>query len=144
MTQTYAISNDQRLRIAGLAAGAGLLTACAMTLFGASPLHYLPQTGFHLAAFLGAGSAGFVVADGFGRPGVRGLVRAALSAGVSTVLGAGLGAMYLVGPFEDMGAAALGAVVVADALLSGTITLKAWTVSMILLHLMAGRIRAAD
>lgn len=82
-----------RARSATLTAIAGGALAQSMALWGGTLARFLPP--WHvliLAAMLGAGMAGFLLADAFGRAGVWGAVWSAVGWICATVVGAGLGA----------------------------------------------------
>ncbi|AXI46029.1 hypothetical protein C1J03_08375 [Sulfitobacter sp. SK012] len=136
------LSNQTRLCIAALTGLVGLVTAFAMTELGGNLRHMLPDTGFHLAAMIGAGVAGFVFADGFGRPGGKGMLWAALSAIGATLAGSGLGAMLILPlPHAQMGVFVFGWVTLAEAATHSFLSVKLWVAAMVMLHLATAKLR---
>ena len=144
MYHDLSLSNQQQLKIAALTGSVGFATALAMTTFDPGLQYFLPEAGFHLAATLGAGYAGFIAADGFGRPGAAGLCWAMATALFTTLAEAALGAMLLAPPFMAPLAAPLGWVALAEAAGEGDQIVKLWLGSMTLLHLCAIQARLAD
>lgn len=142
MYRRVELANETRVAIAGLTALAGAATAWAVSVFGSRILHMLPENGFHLAAFLGAGIAGFVLADGFGRPGLWGFSRAAITAGLATLAGAWLGAVLITPPGEAwFSVGILGWIMLADAVAADIAIPKIWAAAMVGLHLIAMQLR---
>ena len=142
MYQPLDLEVPTRLRIAALTGLAGLATAIAISGLTISLPRILPETGFHLAALIGAGIAGFVLADGLGRPGAWGAFRAACTALAMTLFGAWLGALLVYPPgVAPFSAGALGWIMLADAATENLTTVKLWAAAMLLLHLAAGRLR---
>lgn len=85
-----------RTRSAALVALAGGAMAQAMVLWGGSLARFLPPwQALLVAAALGAGVAGFALADAFGRSGRWGLIWSYVAWPVATALGAGVGAVFL-------------------------------------------------
>ena len=133
------LTRPTRLAIAALTATTGGATAFAFTEFGGRFVRMLPETGFHLAAILGAGIAGFVLADGLGRPGVRGAIMGGLTLVAMTLLGAWLGAV-LIYPSASPLVGFMGWMALAEAAAYPTI-LKIWGVAMMLLQLISTSLR---
>lgn len=85
-----------RARSAALVALAGGAMAQAMVLWGGSLARFLPPwQALLVAAALGAGVAGFLLADAFGRSGRWGLIWSCVAWPMATALGAGVGAVLL-------------------------------------------------
>lgn len=141
MYQMLELTERTRLMIAGLTAVAGGATAVAITELGGRMQHYLPDSGFHLAAVVGAGLAGFILADGFGRSGLRGGLSAVTTAVLVTLLGAWLGAALIAwSPRPEAGF--LGWLALLEAVSANPLILKIWAAAMLVLQGGAARLRA--
>jgi hypothetical protein len=128
--------------LTGIAGGA---TAQTMTLWGGDLARFLPpMTPMIVAASLGAGLAGAILADGFGRRGWCGVVTSALLWPFTTALGAAIAAMPfglvdMVGQSftrRNMLHAALesaprGLVAVADGILFSPVVAAIWAISLL-------------
>lgn len=140
MNQSLDLSERNRLVISGLTAVTGGVTALAITQFGGGMLNHLPDSGFHLAAFVGAGIAGFILADGLGRPGVGGGLLGLVTVLLLTLSGAWLGAALL-SPTASIEIGFLGWIALIEAS-AHPLVLKIWAVLMLFLNLKAAGLRA--
>ncbi|MEO0381782.1 MAG: hypothetical protein AAF252_16055 [Pseudomonadota bacterium] len=135
----------QRVRCGVLMALAGGAVAQAMTLWGGDLARFLPPLSIMLcAAFVGAGVAGFFLADAFGRRGWGGIVWTALAWPLATAMGASLGA-GLVGtasspeplaslPEALTAGAPLGWMAVTDGITSSPAVALIWVVCGLAMH----------
>ena len=135
----------QRLRCAALIAMSGGAVAQAMVLWGGQMARFLPPLPVLMsAAVAGAGLAGIVLADAFGRQGRRGAIRSAIAWPVVTGLGAMAGASLLAldparGPASMLAnalkeGAPLGFLAVADGIATSPAVLAIWLVAGVAVH----------
>lgn len=135
----------QRVRCSVLMALTGGAVAQAMTLWGGDLARFFPPLSIMLcAAFVGAGVAGFMLADAFGRKGWVGLVSSTLGWPLATIVGASLAA-GLVGtasspeplaslPEALTQGAPLGLMAVTDGIVSSPIVAIIWSVCGLAMH----------
>ncbi|MFL4470767.1 hypothetical protein ACERZ8_13070 [Tateyamaria armeniaca] len=97
-----------RLRCAALTAMAGGAVAQTMSLWGGHLARFLPPMAVMMGAgAVGAGIAGLILADAFGRAGRRGAFCALLGWPIATLLGAVIGATLVVIEAMELSAATL-------------------------------------
>lgn len=159
MTRFFKLSRIPRLQMALAVACAGLLVSLVMVHWGGSMSRHLPENGFHFAAFVGAGLAGLLLADGLGHHGQRGWVLSALSFLGMTILGGPLGAslgMYVTLPFYGemegfkvswfIGSLphlwGLGWLALADGLTTSIAVASVWLLSIVPVHVAARLLRS--
>ncbi len=145
MTHAKLIPSRLRLKLAGMTALAGGIVSVAMVIVGGPMARFLPSgDGFHLAALVGAGCAGFFCAGGFGRAGRRGWMMASLVAVVATVTGAIVGSTLIGVTAGTVTGSGMGLLAILDAS-SSPAAVGIWGATMALLHIMAraARRRAA-
>lgn len=102
-----------------------------------------------VAAFFGAGLAGLLTADAFGRPGLIGFVTLLISAPLATVLGSAI-AMMLLAPVLDgsipfawfIEFVLKGAFVIPFAVMESEIVVLIWMLLMLTVHLAMRRLRS--
>ncbi|MEL6807247.1 MAG: hypothetical protein AAFO97_05665 [Pseudomonadota bacterium] len=135
----------QRVRCGVLMALTGGAVAQAMTLWGGDLARFFPPLSIMLcAAFVGAGVAGFMLADAFGRKGWVGFVSSTLAWPLATVIGASLGA-GLVGtasspeplaslPEALTAGAPLGLMAVTDGIASSPVVAIIWIICGLAMH----------
>ena len=135
----------QRLRCAALVALSGGAVAQAMTIWGGQMARFLPPHPYMiLAGFVGAGLAGILLADAFGRGGKGGALLSGLFWPIATLLGACLGAALLIFGLEGPAnvtphsalesGADLGTLAVMDGVFTGPLVAVIWFVSGIAVH----------
>ncbi|MBY5932156.1 hypothetical protein KUV51_04025 [Tateyamaria omphalii] len=122
---------------------------------GGDMARHLPDAPlFHVSAAAGAGLAGLLLADGFGRRRWAGHLIAMLSAGAATVLGAGFGAFIALafaattsasGNLADVAGMApfLGFIAVADGLGTSVPVAVTWLLAMTSVQIWMRRLRSA-
>ncbi len=86
------LMKNNRFRFACAVAWSGGIVAIAMVYICGAELRALGSALFYVTAVLGAGAAGWLCADAFGRDGPLGIVCAAAGGVLMTLLGAGIGA----------------------------------------------------
>ena len=135
----------QRVRCGALMALSGGAVAQAMTLWGGDLSRFLPSLStMILAACVGAGVAGFLLADAFGRRGWRGAIWTVVAWPIATVCGASLGA-GLVGiassaeplaglPEALVAGAPLGIMAVSDGLSTSPAVAVIWLICGLAMH----------
>ena len=96
-----ALIKQPRVRFACAVAGVGVIVAIAMVHIGGPEFRKMGSAAFYVAAMLGAGAAGWLCADAFGRAGPLGIVLAAGGGAGMTLLGAAIGAGGLIGSVGD-------------------------------------------
>ncbi|MBB3993660.1 hypothetical protein GGR95_001291 [Sulfitobacter undariae] len=135
-------------RIFGCAtAVAGLIVSFAIANGDWSLVRHLPGWPFHVAAIPGAGLAGLLFCNAFGREGPVGWIIAILAAALMTFVGSVLGAQLLTmsaavvlgGSIMNLGGA-LGMLVVVDSATS-PLVICVWLLSMAALHLLRRKLR---
>lgn len=134
MPSVLPLQNVQRMKIAALIAGIGAIVAYGVTLSDHHVARMVPQSGFHLAALVGAGVAGFFFAGTFGRPGILGAFIALLGAIGVTVSGAILGSMLIAPTPFHFEAAGLAMYFLVMGVLENALVLKLWLATMAILH----------
>lgn len=135
----------QRVRCGVLMALSGGAVAQSMTLWGGDLARFFPPLSIMLcAAFVGAGVAGFILADAFGRRGWGGMVWSIVTWPLATAVGASLGA-GLVGtasspeplaslPEALIAGAPLGWMAVSDGIASSPAVAAIWVICGVAMH----------
>lgn len=135
----------QRLHCAALMAVSGGAVAQTMSLWGGDLARFLPPLPMMtLAAAFGAGVAGLLVSDAFGRRGVWGLLSSGFGWCIATALGAGIGAaVFAVQPRLGISGgllraleegASLGLLAVGDGIVTSPPVAVIWILSGIAMH----------
>lgn len=138
------LAHATRLKIAGMTASCGFATSIMMSEFSNNLHRHLPEHGFHLSAVLGAGLAGFILADGFGRQGYMGAFWASLTAVFATLMGASLGSLLLSDPALGLLGVVPGWFALSFGVNEGIAGIKVWGAMMFALNFGAAHVRAKD
>ena len=139
--------SQERGVFGGATAVVGLIVSFAIASGDWSMVRHLPGWPFHIAAIPGAGLAGLIFFNAFGRAGAAGWIIALLAAGLMTVVGAVLGAQLLTmiasiiwdGGEIGLGGV-LGLIVVFDSA-SSPLVLAVGLLAMVVLHLLQRKLR---